>query len=39
MAYLQLFEMTHPVIRYRGVEQVVIDVGQHQACAVHREIV
>ena len=37
MAYLQLFQMPHALIRHRGVEQVVVDVGQHQAGAVHGE--
>src|ERR1700689_4485853 len=35
--YLELFQMPHPVIGDRGVEQVVLDVGQHQAGAVDRE--
>ena len=37
MAYLQFFQVPHPLVRYRGVQQVVIDVGQHQPGTVHIE--
>ena len=29
MAYLQFLQVTHPDVGYRGVQQVVIDIGQH----------
>jgi hypothetical protein len=37
VAYLQFFQMPHPLVRYRDVQQMVIDVGQHQPGAVHIE--
>jgi hypothetical protein len=37
MTYLELLQVLHPVVGYRGVEQVMVDVGEHQAGAVHRE--
>jgi hypothetical protein len=37
VTYLELLEVPHALIGNGGVEQVVVDVGQHQAGAVHGE--
>ncbi len=37
MAYLEFFQVPHTLVRYRGVQQVVVDVGQHQPGTVHIE--
>src|ERR1700759_4638205 len=37
MAYLEFLQMPHPLVRNRGVQQVVVDVGQHQPGTVDIE--
>ena len=37
VTYLEFLEVPHPVVGNGGVQQVVVDVGQHQAGAVHGE--
>src|SRR6202012_3909298 len=37
VADLDLFQVAHAVIGYGRVQQVVVDVGQHQAGSVHGE--
>jgi len=37
VANLQFLQVAHAVVGYRGVQQVVIYIGQHQAGAIHGE--